>query len=169
MTNFEIAEINIIRSARRRKSVSARLNDGVLEVRAPMDLAQKELDEMIESLKRRLIKRQRAKYLNNEGALSKRVDELNKRYFEGKLRVEAVRFVSNQSTVIGSCSPYKRVIRISERVASLPKWVADYVIVHELAHLIEANHSPRFWALVNRYPLTERARGYLMALKAEER
>jgi hypothetical protein len=36
--------------------------------------------------------------------------------------------------------------------------------VHELAHLVEANHSPAFNALVARYPLAERARGFLMAI-----
>jgi predicted metal-dependent hydrolase len=42
--------------------------------------------------------------------------------------------------------------------------VLDYLLVHELAHLEVADHGPRFWELVDRYPLTERARGYLMAL-----
>jgi predicted metal-dependent hydrolase len=42
--------------------------------------------------------------------------------------------------------------------------VLDYVIVHELAHLEVAGHNDRFWQLVNRYPLTERARGYLIAV-----
>ena len=42
-------------------------------------------------------------------------------------------------------------------------WVLDYVIVHELAHLREAGHGPRFQALVDRYPRAERARGFLIA------
>ena len=52
---------------------------------------------------------------------------------------------------------------VSARLAAYPRWVLDYVIVHELAHLVEASHGPAFWELVNRYPLAERARGYLIA------
>jgi len=48
-------------------------------------------------------------------------------------------------------------------VAECPAWVLDYVLIHELAHLIEFNHGPAFDAIVARYPKAERARGYLIA------
>ena len=63
----------------------------------------------------------------------------------------------------GSCTPGDGSIRVSTRLAPFPAWVLDYVLVHELAHLAAPDHSPRFWALVNRYPMAERARGYLIA------
>ena len=75
--------------------------------------------------------------------------------------------MTNQERRFGSCSPQRRVIRISDRLAPAPAWVRDYVIVHELAHLVHPNHGKRFWALVKRYALAERARGYLMALGME--
>jgi predicted metal-dependent hydrolase len=54
-------------------------------------------------------------------------------------------------------------VRLSRALARFPDWVLDVVIVHELAHLVHANHSAAFWALVHRHPLAERAKGYLIA------
>jgi len=64
----------------------------------------------------------------------------------------------------GSCTFTMGAIRIATRAASLPEWVIDYLVVHELAHLEHSDHGPAFHELENRYPLTERARGYLMAI-----
>ena len=51
----------------------------------------------------------------------------------------------------------------------MPDWVRDYVIVHEMAHLVEPNHGKDFHKLVDKYKLTERARGYLIAAGFYER
>lgn len=159
--------VEIVRSERRRRSVSAELQNGTLVVRAPATMSDAELQPVIEKLQQRLQRRLRPIPQSDE-ALAQQAQALNEKYFAGKLRWRSIRYVTNQQKRFGSCTPSRGTIRISQRVASMPAWVRDYVLVHELAHLQEANHGARFWQLVNRYPLTERARGYLMALGLEE-
>ena len=66
----------------------------------------------------------------------------------------------------GSCTPGDRTIRLSARLQGMPAWVVDYVLVHELAHLLEPGHDATFWAWVDRYPQAERAKGYLLGWSA---
>jgi predicted metal-dependent hydrolase len=161
--------VRIIRSDRRRRTITARLaeNGAVLEVLAPAEATDAELAPIIERLKGRVLRHEEKAATADDGVLARRAAELNRQYFEGKLLFSEIRYVANQQRRYGSCTPATGVIRISHRVATMPGWVRDYVIVHELAHLKEANHGPRFWKLVNRYPKTERARGYLIALGME--
>jgi predicted metal-dependent hydrolase len=81
-------------------------------------------------------------------------------------RPASVRWVNNQHGRWGSCTPADQTIRISHRVQEMPDWVIDYVLLHELAHLVVPSHSNAFWGLVARYPKTERARGYLEGVSA---
>lgn len=78
----------------------------------------------------------------------------------------SVRWVHNQNGRWGSCTPADRSIRISHRIQEMPDWVVDYVLIHELAHLVVPSHNARFWDLVGRYPKAERARGYLEGISA---
>ena len=160
-------QIKIVRSKKRKKTVSAREINGEFVVQAPAAMSDAELQPIIENLQKRWQKRRVTESLDDE-ALHRRAQELNRQYFKGKLKWESIKWVSNQDNRFGSCTPAKGTIRLSHRLAAMPIFVRDYVIVHELAHLLEANHSPRFWRLVNRYPKTERARGYLMAIGWEE-
>lgn len=160
-------DVKIIRSKKRVKTVSARLVDGVLVVRAPARLGDVELQPLVERLKQRVMKQEAKKSLD-DALLQRRAQALNRRYFGGKLKWQSIRWVTNQNRRVGSCTPANGTIRISHRLNEMPTFVRDYVIVHELAHLMEANHSAKFWKLVNRYPKTERARGYLMAVGLEE-
>lgn len=164
---LQLVDIRIIRSTDRKKTIQARRVGGVVEVRAPATMSDAELQPHIDRLVQRLARRTQAKTADDT-ALQRRAEELNRTYFDGKLRWTSIRWVANQEKRYGSCTPGDGTIRISARVASLPGFVQDYVLVHELAHLVEANHGPRFWKLVNRYPRTERARGYLMAVGLEE-
>ncbi|MDD2756657.1 MAG: M48 family metallopeptidase, partial [Methanothrix sp.] len=102
-------------------------------------------------------------YPKDDHHLHERAGLLNSRYFQGSLRWNSIRYSTNQERRRGSCNCTARTILISSKLASLPQWVEDYVIVHELAHLLEPNHGKRFKALVHRYPLAERAIGFLIA------
>lgn len=159
--------VKIIRSERRSKTVGARIENGVMIVRAPAHISDRELNKIIDQLRERMQTRNRRRPQTDE-TLEQRARELNRQYFDGRLKWQSIRYVSNQNHRFGSCTPDDGTIRLSDRLASMPAFVRDYVIVHELAHLVEANHGPRFWALVNRFPRTERARGYLMAVGLED-
>jgi predicted metal-dependent hydrolase len=161
-------EVEVRRSERRHRTVSARLRDGKLVVYLPARLSAAEEAHWVERMSARFEARDKRRQLNSGGEIERRAIELNRRYFDGKLSWSSLRYVTNQSSRFGSCSPADATIRISAELATMPQFVLDYVIVHELAHLVEANHSDEFWELVNRYPLTERARGYLMAKGIDE-
>jgi len=160
--------VELVRSIRRRRTISARLDGNRLIVQVPAGLTPAEEQAWAEKLGSRIMATRRRRELNQDGDLAARAQELNARYFEGRLQFSDVRYVTNQQHRFGSCTPSEGTIRISDRVAKLPAWVRDAVLVHELAHLAEANHSRRFWKLANRYPLMERARGYLMAIGLDE-
>ncbi|MGI6368071.1 MAG: M48 family metallopeptidase [Anaerolineae bacterium] len=158
-------QVRVIRSARRIKTVSARLvRSDLLEVRAPAAMSDAELEPIIAELWQRAQRRrgQQQAFRSDQG-LQRRAEQLNARYFGGRLQWQSIRYVPNGSRMLGSCTPANGTLRIAERLAHAPQFVLDYVIIHELAHLIEANHSPRFWELVYRFKMAERARGFLMA------
>jgi predicted metal-dependent hydrolase len=152
-------EVEVVRSAKRRKSVSASIVDGRIVVRMPQWMTKAQEAEYVEAMRAKL-ERQHA---STGVDLTTRAAELARRH---RLPVPtSIRWVANQRSRWGSCSPDTGEIRITDRIASFPVWVIDAVIVHELAHLVEANHGPRFHELANRYPKQERAYGYLLAMQ----
>jgi len=142
--------------------VSARLVDGVLELRVPERMPAAERSRWVEKMRLR-IERQLRRARPSDAGLERRARMLNRRHFGGRLRWNGISF-ADQERRWGSCTYTAGVIRIAGRAARLPPWVLDYLLVHELAHLEQADHGPAFWRLVNDYPLAERARGYLMAI-----
>ncbi len=156
-------KIHLVRSPRRAKTFSARLVGDILEVRIPEGLSPDREREIVDRLVARLKARVARARRRGDADLMERAEALNRRYFDGKLQINSVRYVTNQHSRFGSCTTGTGDIRLSDRLARMPAWVQDYVLVHELAHLVQPNHSPEFWALVRRYRLAERAIGFLMA------
>lgn len=149
--------VDVIRSPKRRKTAQARLVGDRLEIRIPGHSTRRHEDELVTYF---VDKFNRATDRSNFD-LEKRSTELAEQY--GLSRPTSIRWVSNQKGRWGSCTPVDKTIRLSDRLARFPTWVIDYVIVHELAHLDIAGHGPDFWRLVNQYPKSERARGFLIA------
>lgn len=126
----------------------------------PARLSREEEHEWVTTMLARLERSEKRRRPSDAG-LKRRAAELSDRYLGGLAVPETVRWVANQNTRWGSCTPADRSIRLSTRLQGMPSWVIDYVLVHELAHLIESGHSATFWGWVDRYPKSERAKGFL--------
>lgn len=154
--------IRIVATRRRRRTVAARLRAGVLELLVPDWMSHAERLRWAEVMSGRLQRRLERSRPSDE-RLAQRAAALNERLFRGRLRWTSIAF-ADMAHLWGSCTFTTGAIRIASRAASLPDWVLDYLLVHEIAHLEHSDHGPAFRELESRYPLTERARGYLMAL-----
>ncbi|MCW2747155.1 MAG: family metallopeptidase [Nocardioidaceae bacterium] len=153
-------EVEVRRSRRRRKSVQAYREDGKTIVLIPAHFTRAQEKRYVESMIAQLDQREQRRRPSDE-ELMVRAAELNDRFLGGVAVPQSIRWVTNQNSRWGSCTVGEGTIRLSHRLQGMPDWVVDYVIIHELAHLLHSNHGAGFWALVNRYPKTERARGFL--------
>ncbi len=159
--------VKVIRSKRRRKTISARMKNGELILYLPARMSRSEEGYWVDRMTKRILNRKNCAPASDE-ALMKRAEGFNKRYFDGRLSIGSIAYSDRQRRRYGSCTTANGSIRIARRLGTMPPWVLDYVIVHELAHLVHPDHSREFWELVNRYPLSERARGFLIAKDLEE-
>jgi hypothetical protein len=151
-------QVEVIRSPKRRKTAQARMVDGVLEVRIPGRASKAEEQRLVALFQKRFRHAADTERID----LTTRARTLARRF--DLPTPEEIRWVTNQQHRWGSCSPDRGEIRITDRLSTAPGWVLDHVIVHELAHLVVADHGEAFRALVARNPLAERAEGYLLAL-----
>ena len=153
--------VEVVRSKRRRKTVSAELIGDVVRVSMPAWMSKADEDRYVEELVGRLERREQRGRVD----IASRAAALSRRY--GLPVASSVEWMPDRKTQWATCAVNTRTIHVAERVATFPAWVLDYVLVHELAHLAEPNHSSRFWAMVARYPRAERARGFLIAKGTE--
>jgi predicted metal-dependent hydrolase len=160
--------VEVRRSQRRRRTVSAYREGERVVVLIPAQFSRAEEREWVDRMIERLDAREQ-RVRRTDSALQDRAQRLAALYLREYPTIAhpvSVRWVTNQNGRWGSCTPVDRTIRISHRVRDMPEWVIDYVLIHELAHLVVPSHNADFWALLARYPKTERARGYLEGVSA---
>ncbi|MBO0846653.1 MAG: M48 family metallopeptidase [Nocardioides sp.] len=162
------AQVEVRRSKRRRRTVSAYREGDRIVVLIPASLSRRQEEEWVETMVAR-VERAEARRRPSDDELMRRATALSHTWLDARARPSSVRWVDNQRSRWGSCTPVDRTIRLSSRLRDMPGWVVDYVLVHELAHLLEPGHDERFWRLVERYPHVERAKAWLDGYSAGAR
>lgn len=156
------SHVEVIRSPRRTRTVQARLVGDTVEVRIPARMSAREEEKAVADILARL-RRKTVATATSDADLRARAEMLNTAHLEGRAQVGSIRWVSNQQTRWGSCTPSTGAIRITDRLQKVPDYVLDAVILHELVHTFIPGHGPAFWEWADRAPQAERAKGYLEA------
>ncbi|MFP3578237.1 M48 family metallopeptidase [Arthrobacter sp. fls2-241-R2A-200] len=161
------APVVVRRSARRRRTVAAFWEDGKAVVAIPASFTRTQEREWVGRMLAKLKKqgqgaggRGKRRPATDE-ALAEQATLLSRTYLGGRAMPTSVRWVGNQNSRWGSATPADGSIRLSSKLQPMPQWVIDYVLVHELAHLLVAGHNADFWKLVEAYPETQRAKAFL--------
>ncbi len=155
--------IPVILQRHKRKTLAIAItHEGKLLIKSPLRMREKEIILFIEQKKswiysktKQVLKENKNKvYMSEEEIkelkkqarkiLTKRTD-----YYKEILNVDYERIrIGNQKTIWGSCSS-KKTISYNCHLVLMPEQIMDYVVVHELCHLVEMNHSPAFWEKVS--------------------
>lgn len=151
--------VEIRRSTRRRRTIQARLEDGVVVVLAPAAMSSRDERRAVEDLVRRVTRKRRS--ARNDAALMERARELSRRHVPGAPIPTSVRWVATMTTRWASCSPGDGSIRLSDAMVGMPAYVIDAVLLHEVAHLVEPGHGAAFQAIVRSDPCHDLAQAYL--------
>ncbi|MGG5171163.1 M48 family metallopeptidase [Pseudarthrobacter sp. J1738] len=167
MTDFSGVTVEVRRSTRRQRTVSAFWEQGTAVVAIPAHFTPAQEADWVQKMVPKLQQRGQGRGAGakrsprSDDELMQRATELSRQYLGAKAVPSSVRWVSNQNSRWGSATPADGSIRLSDKLQPMPGWVQDYVMVHELAHLLVSSHGPVFWRLVDAYPHTERAKAFL--------
>lgn len=162
-------EVEVVKSARRRKTVSARMEGERLKLLVPAHSTRADVAGYLAQLASRVLKqqeqfREQKRQRGSDEFLQARAQELITRYLPELEIPESIVWVTNQNTRWGSATPARGRIRLSNLIQQAPDYVIDFVLFHELCHFVELNHTPAFRALESLYPRKAEAEAYLAGI-----
>ncbi|MGC8710285.1 MAG: M48 family metallopeptidase [Candidatus Micrarchaeia archaeon] len=122
------------------KRTRASFHGNIILIKIPIGIGEEEKEVIVSKRSRRLISRLLLDKITNK------VRDIGERSFGLQVNKVAIRSTSSRW---GSCNVRSRNIHINFLLLFAPEWILDYVIIHEIAHIKEPNHSERFWAIVS--------------------
>lgn len=162
--DFEIPDdsprVIVRRSVRRKRTVSAFREGQSIVVAIPARMSRRDEAKLVPEMVAK-VERAEKRLRPGDTELQTRALLLSRELFDGAARPTSVRWSEQMSQRWGSCTLDDGSIRISSRLKGMPRYVVDYVLVHELAHLLESAHSERFYEFERRFRQAERAVGFL--------
>ena len=160
-----LPEFRVIRSSRRKRTLHAFRQNGVIEIHIPDRLSRRQEFDVIPEMIDLVLKREN-RLRKSDGALFEMCDQLLAEFFPEF----NVRPISVTGRVMrerwGSCTTVDKTIRISERLNNAPDYALRYVLFHELIHLRIAGHGDDFQEFLDRYADKERAEAFLEGYEA---
>lgn len=157
--------VEVVRSARRRRTVSAhRVGDRIV-VSVPARISRAEESRWVSLMVARVLAGERRRR-PSDADLLERAARLSRSYLDGRAEPTSVRWVDNMAVQWGSCTPVDGTIRLSRRLVGMPEYVIDYVLLHELAHLLVPGHGAAFWKVMAGFERLQRAQGFLEGVES---
>ncbi|WP_432557959.1 SprT-like domain-containing protein [Granulicoccus sp. GXG6511] len=158
------------RNPRRTRNAAIFRDNGHIVLELPSGVSRADEPGWAARMLERLRRHEKRRQDRSDGALLTRALALRETYLLPVVPAipmpVSVTWSKTQGKRWGSCASAARTIRLSSRLKDFPDWVVDYVLLHELAHLVESGHGPAFWALLQAYPRMSEAKGFLNGYSA---
>ena len=155
-----LPEYRVIRKERRKRSISAFRQAGVIEIHIPARLSKRQELELIPEMIEMVLKRE-AKARKGDDQLLKIALEILEKYLPDFYERPTSITWRNMNERWGSCTTVDGTIRISDRLINAPDYVLNYIIFHELIHLRVHAHDQNFYEYLERYTDQVKAEAFL--------
>jgi predicted metal-dependent hydrolase len=162
------AEVRVIKSSRRRRSISAYREHGAIVIQVPARLSNSKIQEVIPEMVEKILSREAREKMSDKALFDRALELLNQYLPEFRVRPVSVVWRSMNERW-GSCTTLDRTIRISDRLNGAPSYVVDYLLIHELIHLEIPDHGGEFEKLLARFEESELANAFLDGYEAGTR